>query len=74
MELTPVTLTLLILVWISSALAGIALIRVALLERAGRSRFFVRRAAYEIRFRLRLAAGVGLLTWVLLGILWFIAR
>ena len=64
------SLLLLLGVWLLSALAGLSFIYQALKENGQRRQSGVRKILQEIRFRLRLAAGTGLLIWVVIGVLW----
>lgn len=74
MDHSPLTLLIVGIVWLVSIVAGITMIRGALADHKTAESTWVRRAAGELRFRLRLAAGVGLLTWVILGVIWMITN
>ena len=63
-----------VFVWVASGLAGLAFIRGALKDRSTGQNSRLGRAANEVRFRLRLAAGIGLVLWVLSGILWALSH
>jgi hypothetical protein len=64
--------TVLISVLVLSFIVGVSFIRQAFIEktrtRTGTS--IIRKAGEEIMFRLRLAAGAGLLMWVMTGAAW----
>lgn len=74
MEQSPWSLVFVGVVWVISLTAGVTLIYRALADyrrsagSAGHS--WARRAGSELRFRLRLAAGAGLIVWVILGLIW----
>ncbi|MEI7846679.1 MAG: hypothetical protein WCK35_12835 [Chloroflexota bacterium] len=61
----------LILVWLVSALAGVSFIKQAITENSRRqpSRGW-RKFLQGIRFRLTLAAGIGLILFVISGVVW----
>jgi hypothetical protein len=62
-----------LIVWVISLVAGITLIRQAFLEnKARQSR--LENAVNEIKFRLRLAMGLGLVIWVIGGIVWMLTN
>ena len=70
MKSNPATLATLIVVWSASVLAGLALIVSAVRERRSEKKSMLHRAAYEVRFRLRLAAGLALILWVVSAVVW----
>ena len=73
-EQNTITFIFMIIVWGASGLAGLAFIWRALKDRAADQESGLRRAANEVRFRLRLAAGIGLVLWVISGILWVLSH
>lgn len=74
MNHSPLTLLIVGIVWLVSIVAGVTIIRGALADHKAAEGSWMRRAAGELRFRLRLAAGAGLLTWVILGMIWLITN
>lgn len=58
-----------LIVWIISLAAGITFIRQAFRENKARQSK-LESAVSEIKFRLRLAMGLGLVIWVIGGIVW----
>ena len=66
------TLVLLLIVWLASGIAGIMFIREALRGKRGADPSRLRRAMDEARFRMRLAAGIVLILFVISGVVWFI--
>lgn len=70
MQSTPTTLVTLVIVWAASILAGLAFIISAIRERRSEKKSMLHRAAYEVRFRLRLAAGLALIIWVVSAVVW----
>jgi hypothetical protein len=74
MDHSPLTLLIVGIVWVVSIIAGVTLIRGALADHKAVEGSWMHRAAGELRFRLRLAAGAGLLTWVVLGMIWMITN
>ncbi len=69
-----ITLVILIGVLVLSFLVGTSFIRQALVEKArpGTGLSKLRRVSKEIQFRLRLAAGAGLVIWAISGSLWLV--
>ncbi len=63
-----------LLIWLVSAVAGFEFLRAAFRERRTNSGSRLKAAAEEIRFRLRLAAGLILLLFVASGLVWLIAN
>ncbi len=59
-------------IWIISAVAGFQFLRAAFRERRTQSGSRLRAAAEEVRFRLRLAAGLILLLFVASGLVWLV--
>jgi hypothetical protein len=74
MDHSPLTLFIVGIVWLVSIIAGVTMIRGALADHKPVGRSWMHRAAGELRFRLRLAAGAGLLAWVILGMIWMISN
>ena len=62
----------LILVWIISGLAGVSFLREALGKKTRPPARGWRKFLQELRFRLAFAAGVGLILFVVLGVLWVV--
>jgi hypothetical protein len=60
----------LILVWLVTGFAGVSFLRQALSEKSRPAARGWRKFLGEIRYRLTFAAGVGLILWVLAGIIW----
>ena len=74
MEQNLITYIFMFLVWGASGLAGLAFIWRALKDRTANQDSRLQQAANEVRFRLRLAAGIGLVLWVISGILWVLTH
>ncbi|HEY3312858.1 MAG TPA: hypothetical protein VGK00_14555 [Anaerolineales bacterium] len=62
----------LILVWLVSTLAGISFLRSALTNPPRPDARGWKKLIQQARFRLALAAGIGLLLWVLSGVVWIL--
>ena len=62
---------LLILVWLVSTLAGVSFIKQAITEKSRRKALRGwRKFLQDIRFRLTLAMGIGLILFVISGVVW----
>ncbi len=72
MEQNTSTLILLLIVWLASGIAGILFIREALKQKRSADPSILRRAMNEAKFRLQLAAGIGLILWVISAVVWAI--
>lgn len=71
MSQQPVTLVILGIVWLFSVVGGVQFILNAFREqRLPRSASRLGKVYDEAKFRLRLAAGLALLLWVISGIIW----
>jgi len=68
-----VTQIIMLIVWVISLVAGITFIRQAFLENKARQSK-LENAVNEIKFRLRLAMGLGLVIWVIGGIVWMLTN
>ena len=64
----------LIVAWVVSAVAGVSFLRDALKDKTRPPARGWRKMLRELRFRLSFAAGVGLLLWVLSGVIWVLAN
>ncbi len=64
----------LLIIWVVSAIAGFEFLRTAFRERRTRPGSRLKAAAEEVRFRLRLAAGLILLIFVASGLIWLVAN
>jgi hypothetical protein len=73
-KIDPGSLTVLIAVWTVSLLAGVAFIREALKDFAPRQGSKWVLVLKEIRYRLRMTAGIVLLLWVIGGIAWLVFK
>lgn len=60
----------LILVWLVSGLAGVSFLRQSLTDKSRPACRGWRKFLQEIRFRLTFAAGIGLILWVISGLIW----
>ena len=69
MNQDPATLLIMLIVWTISLVAGVMFIRQAFRENKARHSK-LENAVNEIKFRLRLATGLGLVIWVIGGIVW----
>lgn len=67
------TQLIMLIVWVISLVAGITFIRQAFLENKARQSK-LENAVNEIKFRLRLAMGLGLVIWVIGGIVWMLTN
>jgi hypothetical protein len=67
------TQIIMLIVWVISLVAGITFIRQAFLENKARQSK-LENAVNEIKFRLRLAMGLGLVIWVIGGIVWMLTN
>jgi hypothetical protein len=72
MQINSWTLTLLILVWLVTGLAGISFLRQAYNKKPGPAPRGWRKFVHEIRFRLLFAAGIGLILTVISGVVWLL--
>ena len=71
MQTKPWTMLLpLILVWVVSGFAGISFLRQAFNLKSQPPVRGWRKFLLEIRFRLAFAAGIGLILWVISGVIW----
>ena len=70
MKNNPATFVLLALIWGAMAMAGLSFLHGAYKEKTKPPAKGVRAVALEVRFRLKLAAGVGLLLMVMVGAVW----
>ena len=66
----PALLVLLAFIWGVTALAGLSFLHGAFKEKLKPPAKGVRAIVLEIKFRLKLAAGVGLLLTVIAGVVW----
>jgi len=64
----------LILAWVVSAVAGVSFLRDAMKDKTRPPAKGWRKILREIRFRLSFAAGIGLLLWVLSGVVWVLVN
>jgi len=64
----------LILVWVVSALAGISFLRQALTDQSRPASRGWRKWLRAVRVRLIFAAGIGLILWVVSGVIWVLAN
>lgn len=69
MNQNPASLLVMLTVWVISLVAGIMFIRQAFRENQNRHSK-LKGIVNEIKFRLRLAMGLGLVIWVIGGIVW----
>jgi hypothetical protein len=69
LEPNPGNITLILIVWAACAFAGVRLIRQAFKEKPpANTRLGM--AFHGVKFRIRLAAGLALILWVLSGLVW----
>ena len=66
----PATLVILAFIWGVTALAGLSFLQSAFKEKRKPPAKGVRAVVQEVKFRLKLAAGAGLLLTVITGVVW----
>jgi hypothetical protein len=64
----------LILVWVVSVLAGISFLHQALTDKSRPASRGWRKFLRAARVRLTFAAGIGLILWVISGVIWVLAN
>ena len=74
MSKTTGTLILLVITWTIFLVAGIGLLRQAIMDKSAPAKSKARRFVNEIKFRLGFAAGVALIILFLSGVVWLLVN